>query len=168
MHVCMHVCMYVCMHACMDVCMYVCMHVCLYVSFLSQTLAIHRAIYQGTNKQCNSLSNRLRERTILIPFNHYHPLTNIETLIYGYVFEMSISYFLILAFVITWLLLDETYPPLGSSFWLNFNWFLLVDSMLNVSKISLTKSHVQSSLISDYWKKRYVPLCLDILLSQKI
>ena len=51
-----------------------------YQVFFSQTLTIHRTAGEGCGPS-------------FIPLYHFHPLTNIETFICNFAFEMTITYF---------------------------------------------------------------------------
>ena len=84
-----------------------------------------RLLLQNWNKfvNCddadNSQDSREREGTIFIYLYHFSKLTNIHTFICSFVSEMTTSCFLLEAHVITTLLHNEIYQPLGISIWLS-------------------------------------------------
>ena len=61
-----------------------------------------------------------KSHTFFLILYHFHPLTNIQTIICNFTSNMTTTAkFLIAVHVITILLLNDIYPPSGISIWLN-------------------------------------------------
>ena len=68
---------------------------------------------------------------ISLSLSHFHPLTNIQTLICNFASEITTTYFQSQCMQLPdWLLLDVIFLPLEISIWLNFNWIWLNCFML--------------------------------------
>ena len=86
----------------------------------------------------DSQDNRGKEGTIFILLYHFHLLANSQA--------TFISSFAFICRLITRLLLDGIYPPLGIKIWLNISWIVFVDFMLHVIAVIFLRQVVDLNL----------------------